>query len=96
MEQGNGEREKVDMKKKIQYSKAPVSIARAIDASVKVKDFLPPPDRLVDEEDNIKITIQLSKKSVNFFKKNALKSGISYQRMIKKVLDLYAEAYSNK
>jgi len=84
------------MKKKIQYSEAPIKIAKSIESSVRVKDFLPPPDELIEEEDNVKVTIQLSKRSVNFFKKNADRQGIPYQRMIKKVLDLYADAYTKK
>jgi len=84
------------MKKKIQYSSAPSRVGKAIETSVKVKDFLPPPEDLIDEEENIKVTIQLSKKSISFFKKNAVRQGIPYQRMIKKVLDLYADAYSKK
>jgi predicted DNA binding CopG/RHH family protein len=84
------------MKKKIQYSEAPAKIAKAIESSVRVKDFLPPPEELIEEDESVKVTIQLSKRSINFFKKNANRQGIPYQRMIKKVLDLYADAYSKK
>jgi hypothetical protein len=33
-----------------------------------VKDFLPPPDRLVLRDDSVKITMSLSKRSVDFLK----------------------------
>jgi hypothetical protein len=36
-----------------------------------VKDFLPKPEDLVLKEDNVKVTLSLSKKSVEFFKEKA-------------------------
>ncbi len=33
-----------------------------------VRDFLPPPDQLVLTEEGVKITISLSRRSVEFFK----------------------------
>ena len=58
-----------------------------------VEDFLPPPDSLVLKEDNVKITISLSKSSVDFFKKEAKKQHISYQKMIRRVIDVYTARY---
>jgi predicted DNA binding CopG/RHH family protein len=58
-----------------------------------VKDFLPPPDKLVLKEDSVKITISLSKSSVEFFKGEARKYRISYQKMIRRVIDGYASRY---
>ena len=40
------------------------------------KDFLPPPDQLVLRDDGVKITISLSKRSVDFFKRHAAKSKV--------------------
>jgi len=37
-----------------------------------VDDFLPPPEELVFKEDNIKVTLGLSKRSVEFFKQEAI------------------------
>ncbi|PJZ24888.1 toxin-antitoxin system antitoxin subunit [Leptospira hartskeerlii] len=48
------------------------------------------------KEDNSRITIVLSKKSISFFKKESKRSGVPYQTMIKKVLDLYTEHYTHK
>lgn len=57
-------------------------------------DFLPPPDQLVLKEDGVKVTISLSKRSVDFFKRNASKSNVSYQRMIRSLLDSYVAKHS--
>ena len=36
-----------------------------------VKDFLPSPDALVPREENVKVTLSLSRRSVDFFKQAA-------------------------
>jgi len=61
-----------------------------------VEDFLPPPSELVFREETEKVTIALSKRSVNFFKREARLHGTQYQRMIRALLDRYAEAYGNE
>jgi len=61
-----------------------------------VKDFLPPPDQLVLKEDRVKVTISLSKGSVEFFKKEAKKQRISYQKMIRRIIDVYTSQYQKK
>jgi predicted DNA binding CopG/RHH family protein len=76
--------------KKIKYTKAPPDIKEAIEQSEIVEDFLPSPDKLVYKEDNIKVTLQLSKKSVTLFKRYAKKKGYRYQRMIRNLIDQYA------
>lgn len=58
-----------------------------------VKDFLPAPDKLVLKEDKVKITISLSKSSIDFFKEQAKKQHTSYQKMIRRVIDYYASQY---
>jgi predicted DNA binding CopG/RHH family protein len=58
-----------------------------------IKDFLPPPDQLVLKEDKVKVTISLSKGSVEFFKKEAKKQRTSYQKMIRRVIDFYTSQY---
>ncbi len=55
-----------------------------------VKDFLPPPDQLVLRDDGVKVTISLSKRSVDFFKRHAARSKVPYQKMIRSLLDAYA------
>jgi hypothetical protein len=55
-----------------------------------VADFLPPPEQLVLREDGVKVTIALSRKSIEFFKAHAEQAGVPYQRMIRALLDAYA------
>ena len=73
------------MKKKIKYTDEPMGEPRV------VRDFLPPPEKLVLKESNVKITISLSKASVDFFKNEAKKHSTSYQKMIRKVIDVYTD-----
>jgi len=72
------------MKKKTRYTNEPLGDVRVID------DFLPSPDELAFKEDSVKVTIGLSKRSVEFFKKEAKKRRTPYQRMIRRLLDAYA------
>ena len=58
-----------------------------------VKDFLPSPDQLVLREDSVKVTISLSKSSVDYFKRVASENRTQYQKLIRKVLDLYASHF---
>ncbi len=78
---------------KKKYEKAPSGIAEAIEQAEVISDFLPPPDQLVLKEETVRITLNLNKKSVDFFKLRARENGIPYQRMIRKVLDIYAERF---
>ncbi len=78
------------MKNKIKYTNEPVGRLRPI------KDFLPPPEELVFDEETVKVTIALSRKSVDFFKQEARLNHIAYQKMIRRVLDLYAAQYSGQ
>ena len=58
-----------------------------------VADFLPPPEELAFREEGVKITLALSKRSVAFFKREATKHNTQYQRMIRRLLDAYAERH---
>ena len=60
-----------------------------------LKDFLPSPDQLVLREDSVKVTISLSKSSVDYFKKVASENRTQYQKLIRKVLDLYASHFNS-
>ena len=75
-------------KKTIKYTDEPLGDVRIVD------DFLPSPDQLVFKEDNVKVTITLSKASINFFKKEAKKHHTQYQKMIRRLLDVYAEHHT--
>jgi len=71
------------MKKKIKYTNEPLGDVKVID------DFLPSPGELVFNEEQVKVTIGLSKNAVDFFKKEAKKHHTQYQKMIRRLLDLY-------
>lgn len=75
------------MKKNIQDPNKPAG------KMVRVLDFLPPPERLVAPEENVKVTISLSKSSVKFFKQQASKHHMKYQKMIRNLVDTYTEHY---
>jgi hypothetical protein len=57
-------------------------------------DFLPPPEELAFREEGVKVTIALSKKSIEFFKSEASKHHTQYQRMIRKLIDTYVDTYA--
>jgi predicted DNA binding CopG/RHH family protein len=75
------------MKRRIKYTDEAVGELRMI------KDFLPSPDQLVLKEEKVKVTISLSRESVEFFKKEAKKQRTSYQKMIRRVIDFYTSQY---
>ncbi len=76
------------MKRKIKYTDEPMGEVRV------VEDFLPAPEDLVFKGENVKVTMSLSKASVEFFKQEAKKRHTSYQGMIRRLLDLYATRHS--
>ena len=49
------------------------------------------PAALVPREDNVKVTLSLSRRSLDFFKREARKRRVPYQRMIRALVDTYAE-----
>lgn len=59
-----------------------------------VEDFLPSPDDLVARDDTVKVTLQLSRRSVDYFKRAAKTRRVPYQRMIRALVDQYAERQS--
>jgi hypothetical protein len=78
------------MRKRIKYTDEPLGEVRV------VRDFLPPPDQLVFREEPVKVTIALSRRSVEFFKAEATRHRTQYQKMIRRLLDQYAEHYSRQ
>lgn len=75
------------MSKKITYSDGPIGDVKVI------RDFLPAPSDLVFREEQVKVTIGLSKASVKFFKEEARRHHTRYQRMIRRLLDLYVSQH---
>jgi hypothetical protein len=78
------------MSTKIKYKDEPIGRLKVI------PDFVPPPEDLVLREEGVKVTIALSKRSVEFFKNEAEKYNTQYQRMIRNLLDTYAQHYSRR
>ena len=76
------------MNAKIKYTDEPLGNLKI------VPDFLPRPEDLVFQDKGVKITIALSKRSVEFFKTEAQRHNTQYQRMIRRLLDAYAEHHS--
>lgn len=73
------------MTRKIQYTDEPLGEVKVI------SDFLPSPEELAFREESVKVTISLSKKSVDFFKSEASKHHTQYQRMIRQLIDAYVD-----
>jgi len=74
--------------KRVKYTDEPIG-------KVKVTmDFLPSPDELVLKEKSVKVTLLLSKESVDFFKHLAAKEHTKYQKMIRILLDKYAKHFN--
>ncbi len=76
------------MSAKIKYTNEPIGDVKV------VKDLLPPPEQLAFREEGIKVTLALSKKSVDFFKAEAAKHHTQYQRMIRRLVDVYVDGYA--
>ena len=76
------------MTKKIVYTDEPMGELEVLG------DFLPSPAELAFREDGVKVTLALSKSSVDFFKSEAAKHQTQYQRMIRRLLDSYVDAHS--
>ena len=74
----------------VRYTKGEIGRMRVID------DFLPAPSDLVLREDNVKVTLSLSRRSLDFFKREARKRRVPYQRMIRALVDTYAERQAGK
>jgi predicted DNA binding CopG/RHH family protein len=78
------------MTKKIKYTDEPMGNLRV------VQDFLPSPEELAFKEEKVKVTLSLSKISLDFFKNQAGKYHIAYQKMIRSLLDEYANRQIHK
>ena len=76
------------MKKTIKYTDGEIGNMNIIE------DFLPSPEELVFKEENTKITISLTKETVDFFKDEAKKHHTQHQKMIRNLLDLYVAKQS--
>ena len=78
------------MRKRIVYTDEPLGPVRI------VKDFLPPPEALAFREDEVKVTLALSRRSVAFFKAHAARHKAPYQRMIRRLVDEYVARHEGR
>ena len=79
------------MKKTIKYTDESFGDIKIVD------DFLPSAKNLIlRKEENVKVTISLTKESIDFFKEEAKKQHIQYKNIIKNLLDVYANQHTNR
>lgn len=76
--------------KKINYTNEPIGKIKI------VPDFLPKPHQLVLKTETKKITLSLTKESIDFFKNEAEKHHTNYQSMIRELLTQYASHYRER
>jgi predicted DNA binding CopG/RHH family protein len=72
------------MRRKIKYTDEPMGKVKV------VADFLPSPQELALKDETVKVTLSLSRASVDFFKGEAKRHNTQYQKMIRRLLDEYA------
>jgi hypothetical protein len=77
-------------KSKVKYTDEPIGKIKII------PNFLPPPEELVLKEETVKVTLFLTKNSIEFFKHEAEQQHVQYQKMIRVLLDLYAQNCSRQ
>ena len=78
-----GGKERKSMKKYTHYTNEPIGKIKII------KDFLPPPEKLVFKRKSVKVTMALDEESVLFFKKIAKRNKLPYQTMIRNLITTY-------
>lgn len=86
---GIGAKARPSMNKPIRYTDEPLGAIRV------VPGFLPPPEQLVLKNEQTKVTISLSSKSVDFFKEAARKHPMQYQEMIRQLSDEYVARHKS-
>jgi hypothetical protein len=58
-----------------------------------MEDFLPSPEQLAQWDDSVKFINSLSKASIEFFKEQANRHNVPFQKMILRLLDSYVRKY---
>lgn len=88
--QDRGESYMSKKKKTVKYTDGPLQSVEL------VEDFLPKPEDLVMKEETVKVTLSLTKQSVDYFKSLAEENQTQYQKMIRTLLDQYAMHYQHR
>ena len=65
-----------------------------VGALARVQDMLPPPEELMGSDKTVKVTLRLSESSLKFFKQYAAKYHTKYQKVIRRLIDAYAERFA--
>ena len=60
-----------------------------------VNDFLPSPEELVPKQTTVEVTMELTKDSLEFFKREAERHHTSYQSIIRNLVEAYARQQQN-
>lgn len=76
------------MRKKVVYEEHP--FGKNVKVGPIITDFLPSPEEIAAAIKMKKVTLFLGDDSLDFFKKQAKKHNISYQAMIRNLLQQYA------
>lgn len=77
-------------RKKTKYTDEPMGDVKII------SDFLPDPSQLALKTETVKVTLSLTKESVEFFKEEAQANHTQYQKMIRSLLDHYVTHYRRR
>jgi hypothetical protein len=78
------------MRKRDKFEDAPKGKVTIID------DFLPPPSQLVRMEDTVEVTVKYTRSSIELLKEEAEKAHVSYQHLLRALVDEHAEQYAQK
>ena len=70
-------------KEKVKYTDEPMQVGS------EVNNFLPPPDQLVLRPKPVRVTLTLDADTVAYFKAEADRLAVPYQRMIRNLLNEY-------
>jgi hypothetical protein len=74
------------------YTDAPPEVERALAKAVRVRDFLPAPEELMQASGKMtKITLYVNTGSLDAFKGYARRKNGKYQLMIRNLIDAYAQ-----
>jgi len=71
-------------------------IEAAVAKQKDIVEAMPSSEGLTSDNELVRVTIYLSKSSVDFFKREARANRTQYQKMIRNLLDLYAASQSLK
>jgi predicted DNA binding CopG/RHH family protein len=58
-----------------------------------VADFLPPPEQLIPKKSTVRVTMEFTRESIEYFKQEAKRHNASYQAMIRNLVDAYAKKH---